>query len=68
MCCEYVATVVPSGYERHLIRLGAAPLCVIDVPRGQGPFVTWLARRWLLGDVLPDSVRVWPVPTRKGGR
>jgi hypothetical protein len=56
---SYISTVVPAGYARYLIRMGGVPAFVIDVP-SQGPFAAvGLAHRWLLGEALPESVKVW---------
>jgi hypothetical protein len=62
---RYIATVVPAGYARYAIRLGGVLLGAVDVPVGRGGFYdpANMARRWLLGEELPEPVRFWPVPS-----
>jgi len=59
---DYISTVVPEGYARYAVRLNGLLLGVCDAPLGSSVTdVTDLARRSLLGERLPESVKFWPV-------
>jgi len=61
----YVSTITAPGMTRFAIKLGGAIIAVIDIPSGPSAneqTARWLAHRWLTGDALPDSVKLWSTP------
>ena len=62
---RYVSTVTAPGFARFMIRIAGSVIAAIDIPAGPSATADnarWLAHRWLMGEVLPDSVRLWAAP------